>query len=104
MAATPTTRRRERRADRRTTRRTLRTLRYTAFYLCLALIAVVFVAPYVLAVFGALKPTSAIYGTSPWTLPHSFYTGNFTTILFTDDFVRYLANTALVTSALTIGQ
>ena len=88
----------------RRTHRGLRTLRYTLFYLCLTLIAVVFVAPYVLAVFGALKPTSAIYGSSPWTLPHSFYTGNFTTILFTDDFVRYLANTALVTSALTIGQ
>jgi multiple sugar transport system permease protein len=73
-------------------------------YLCLALIAVVFVAPYVLALFGALKPASAIYSSSPWTLPHSFYVGNFTTILFTDDFVRYLANTALVTSALTVGQ
>jgi multiple sugar transport system permease protein len=77
------------------THRTLRALRYTAFYLCLTLIAVVFVAPYVLAFFGALKPASAIYGSSPWTLPHSFYTGNFTTVLFADDFVRYLANTAL---------
>jgi multiple sugar transport system permease protein len=86
------------------THRTLRALRYTAFYLCLTLIAVVFVAPYVLAFFGALKPASAIYGSSPWTLPHSFYTGNFTTVLFADDFVRYLANTALVTGALTLGQ
>jgi multiple sugar transport system permease protein len=84
--------------------RTLRTLRYALFYLCLALIAVVFVAPYVLAVFGALKPASAIYGGSPWTLPHSFYAGNFRAVLFTDDFVRYLGNTALVTSALTVGQ
>jgi len=74
------------------------------FYLCLALIAVVFVAPYVLAFFGAFKPASAIYGSSPWTLPHSFYTGNFTTILFRDDFIRYLGNTALITTALTIGQ
>jgi multiple sugar transport system permease protein len=84
--------------------RTLRTLRYALFYLCLALIAVVFVAPYVLAFFGALKPASAIYGGSPWTLPHSLYTGNFRAVLFTDDFVRYLGNTALVTSALTVGQ
>ena len=84
--------------------RTLRTLRYALFYLCLALIAVVFVAPYVLAFFGALKPASAIYGGSPWTLPRSFYTGNFRAVLFTDDFVRYLGNTALVTSALTVGQ
>jgi multiple sugar transport system permease protein len=88
----------------RRTRRALRTFRYAMLYLCLALIAVVFVAPYVLALFGALKPASAIYSSSPWTLPHSFYVGNFTTILFTDDFVRYLANTALVTSALTVGQ
>ena len=81
-----------------------RALRYTVFYLCLTLIAVVFVGPYVLAFFGALKPASAIYSSSPWTLPHSLYTGNFRTILFTDDFIRYLGNTALVTSALTIGQ
>src|SRR5690349_12224026 len=83
---------------------TTRALRYAIFYLCLTLIAVVFVAPYVLAFFGAFKPASAIYGSSPWTLPHSFYTGNFTTILFSDDFIRYLANTALITAALTIGQ
>ena len=81
-----------------------RTLRYTVFYLCLRLIAVIFIAPYVLAFFGALKPTSDLFASSPWSLPHSFYTGNFRTILFTDDFVRYLGNTALVTAALTIGQ
>ncbi len=84
--------------------RTLRTVRYTAFYLCLTLIAVVFVAPYVLAFFGAFKPASDLYSSSPWTPPHSFYTGNFRTILFTDDFLRYLGNTALITAALTIGQ
>ena len=81
-----------------------RTVKYALFYLCLTLIAVVFVAPYVLALFGALKPASAVYSSSPWTLPHSFYVGNFRTILFTDNFVRYLANTALVTIALTAGQ
>jgi multiple sugar transport system permease protein len=81
-----------------------RTLRHALLYLCLTLIAVVFVAPYLLAFFGALKPATALYGSSPWTPPHSFYTGNFTTILFTDDFIRYLGNTALVTIALTAGQ
>jgi multiple sugar transport system permease protein len=85
-------------------RRVVRALGYAMFYLCLTLIAVVFVAPYVLAFFGALKPASAVYGSSPWTPPHSFYTGNFTTVLFSDDFIRYLANTALITAALTIGQ
>ena len=81
-----------------------RNVTYAVFYLCLTLIAVVFVAPYVLALLGALKPASAIYGSSPWTLPHSFYMGNFAAILFTDDFVRYLGNTALVTVVLTAGQ
>jgi multiple sugar transport system permease protein len=81
-----------------------KTFRYALFYLCLTLIAVVFTAPYLLAFFGALKPASAIYGSSPWTPPHSFYTGNFRAILFSDDFIRYLGNTALVTVALTAGQ
>ena len=81
-----------------------RTLKYTAFYLCLTLIAVVFVGPYVLAFFGAFKPASDLSSSSPWTLPHSFYTGNFRTILFSNGFIRYLGNTALVTAALTIGQ
>ncbi len=84
--------------------RTLRTARYALFYLCLTLIAVVFVAPYVLALFGAFKPASDVMSTSPWAPPHSFYTGNFRTILFTDDFIRYLGNTALVTVVLTAGQ
>src|SRR6266567_1049884 len=104
MAATVPTLPPARRTAVRTRRRGLRALGYAMFYLCLALIAVVFVAPYVLAFFGAFKPASAIYGSSPWTLPHSFYTGNFTTILFRDDFIRYLGNTALITTALTIGQ
>jgi multiple sugar transport system permease protein len=84
--------------------RRLRAVRYAAFYACLALIAVVFVAPYVLAFFGALKPASDVLSTSPWAPPHSFYLGNFRTILFSQDFIRYLGNTALVTVALTIGQ
>ncbi|SRR5216683_853089 len=78
--------------------------KYVVFYTCLALIGVIFVAPYVLAFFGALKPPADLYSSSPWTPPHSFYTGNFRTILFTDDFIRFLGNTALVTAALTIGQ
>ncbi|MBV9382778.1 MAG: carbohydrate ABC transporter permease [Streptosporangiaceae bacterium] len=82
----------------------MRTLRYTVFYICLTLIAVVFAGPYVLAFFGALKPPADLYSSSPWTLPHSFYTGNFRTILFSDGFIRYLGNTALVTAVLTVGQ
>jgi multiple sugar transport system permease protein len=79
-------------------------LKYVAFYCCLTLIAAVFVAPYVLAFFGAFKPASDLYSSSPWAPPHSFYAGNFSAVLFSDGFLRYLGNTALVTGALTAGQ
>ncbi len=104
MAVTALIKRPARNTAARTRPRGLRLFWYGMFYLCLSLIALVFVAPYVLAFFGALKPASAIYGSSPWTPPTSFYMGNFKTILFTDDFLRYLGNTALVTTALTLGQ
>jgi multiple sugar transport system permease protein len=81
-----------------------RALRYAVFYVCLTLIAVIFVAPYVLAFFGAFKPASDLFTSSPWSPPHSFYPGNFRAILVSDDFLRYLGNTALVTAALTVGQ
>jgi multiple sugar transport system permease protein len=84
--------------------RYLRAMRYTAFYGCLTLIAVVFVAPYVLAFFGAFKPASDLFSSSPWAPPHSFYTGNFRTVLLSDGFLRYLGNTAGVTVVLTAGQ
>lgn len=81
-----------------------RTVKYVAFYACLIVIGAVFVAPYVLALFGALKPSADLAGTSPWTPPHSLYLGNFTTVLFSDGFLRYLENTIGVTVVLTIGQ
>jgi multiple sugar transport system permease protein len=82
----------------------MKALRYTAFYACLALIGAVFVTPYLLALFGAFKSQADLFASSPWSPPHSFYTGNFRTILFSDDFLRYLGNTALVTAVLTAGQ
>ena len=81
-----------------------RGVRIALFYLCLGLIAAVFVAPYVIAFFAAFKPESAVYGTAPWSPPHSVYTQNFSTVLFTDGFARFLENTAAVTAVLTIGQ
>lgn len=104
MTAVTAIKRQPGKAAPRARTRTRRAIWYGLFYLCLALIAIVFVAPYVLALFGALKPASAIYGSSPWTPPTSLYLGNFKTILFTDDFIRYLGNTALVTAVLTVGQ
>jgi multiple sugar transport system permease protein len=82
----------------------LKTARYVLFYAALVVIAAVFVAPYLLAIFGALKPASGVLSSSPWAPPRSFYLGNFRTILFSDDFVRYLANTVLITVVLTVGQ
>jgi multiple sugar transport system permease protein len=84
--------------------RAARAVRYAVFYICLTLIAIVFVAPYLIAFFAAFKSESAVYGTAPWSPPHSAYTQNFTTVLFTDGFARFLENTALVTAVLTIGQ
>jgi multiple sugar transport system permease protein len=84
--------------------RLLRTSRYAGLYACLTLIAAVFVGPYVLTLFAAFKPESAVYGTNPWSPPHSLYTGNFRTVLLSDGFLRYLENTAGVTIVLTIGQ
>jgi multiple sugar transport system permease protein len=84
--------------------RLVRASRYSAFYVCLSLIAAVFVAPYVITLFAALKPESGVFGTPPWSPPHSFYPHNFTTVLSTDGFARFLENTAGVTIVLTAGQ
>ncbi len=84
--------------------RATRTFRYLIFYACLALIAVVFTAPYVITFFAALKPESAVYGTAPWSPPHSAYLQNFSTVLLRDGFLRFAENTAAVTVVLTVGQ
>ncbi|MDR0341987.1 MAG: carbohydrate ABC transporter permease [Nocardiopsaceae bacterium] len=81
-----------------------RASRYAGFYLCLAVIAVVFVGPYLLAFFAAFKTEAGVYGTAPWSPPHSLYLANFTTVLNRDGFLRFLENTAGVTIALTAGQ
>ena len=43
----------------------------TAFYLLLTVIAVIFLAPYVLALFGSLKPLSDIFSEPAWIPPRS---------------------------------
>ena len=82
----------------------LRLGRYILFYGCLTLIALVFIGPYLIAFFGAFKSEANLFATSPWAPPHSLYLGNFRTVLFTDHFLEYLGNTALVTCVLTAGQ
>ena len=104
MAATTLTPTRRSTAAPAPLKKTVRILKYVVFYGCLSLIALVFLAPYVIAFFGAFKSEANLFSTAPWAPPHSFYTGNFKTILFSDDFIRYLGNTLLITCALTAGQ
>jgi multiple sugar transport system permease protein len=79
-------------------------VRITLFYLVLLVIAVIFIAPYLLSVFAAFKPLSAILSQSPLRPPLHPTLANFKTIFTQYDFGRYLANTLLVTVILTIGQ
>jgi multiple sugar transport system permease protein len=80
------------------------TLKRSVFYLLLTAIALVFLVPYIFTLFAAFKPIGKIFSEPAWIPPGSFYVSNFTYTLFTADFVRYLANTALVTGVLTLGQ
>src|SRR5882724_361163 len=104
MAATTLTSTRRATAAPTPMQTTLRILKHVVFYGSLALIAVVFLAPYVIAFFGAFKSEANLFATAPWAPPHSLYLGNFRTVLFTDHFLEYLGNTALVTCVLTAGQ
>jgi multiple sugar transport system permease protein len=82
----------------------LRAVRLGLFYLLLTVIALVFLAPYVLALFGSLKPLRDIFSEPAWIPPSSFDVSAYAHALFQDGFLRYLANTALVTVVLTAGQ
>jgi multiple sugar transport system permease protein len=82
----------------------IRTLKLSVFYLLLTAIALVFLVPYIFTVFAAFKPIGKIFSEPAWIPPSSFYISNFAYTLFTADFVRYLANTALVTGVITLGQ
>ncbi len=69
-----------------------------------AAIALVFMAPYMFSVFAAFKPTRRDLHPAPARPPPSRCTwANFRTTSCPGDFLRYLANTALVTVALTAG-
>jgi len=78
--------------------------RITLFYLLLLIIALIFILPYVMSIFGAFKPLSAILSQSPLRPPSPPTLANFKTIFTQYDFGRYLANTLLVTVILTAGQ
>jgi len=81
----------------------------TVFYVILAAVAAVFMVPYIFAVFGSLKPESQILTTAPWLPPSHPAWANYPNAFLNfsqveTEFGRYMANTALVTAALTIGQ
>jgi multiple sugar transport system permease protein len=90
-----------------TTERTSRVgkgVRVTLFYLLLAIIALIFILPYLMSIFAAFKPLSAILSQSPLQPPSSPTLANFRTLFTQYDFGRYLANTLIVTVILTAGQ
>ncbi len=91
----------------RTTQQTSRLgkgVRLSLFYLLLVIIAVIFILPYLMSIFAAFKPLSAILSQSPLRPPSPPTLANFKTLFTEYDFGRYLANTLLVTVILTAGQ
>ena len=81
-----------------------RGLRLTGYYLVLLIIVIVFITPYLFALFASFKPLGDILTQSPARPPTSPTWANFKEIFTQDDFGRYLANTLLVTVILTAGQ
>jgi multiple sugar transport system permease protein len=81
-----------------------RVIKVGVLYLILSIIALVFLVPYILTVFAAFKPISQIFTEPAWIPPKSLYLHNFSYDFVSGNFLRYLANTALVTIVLTIGQ
>ena len=90
-----------------TTKRTSRVgkgVRLTLFYLLLLIIALIFILPYLMSIFAAFKPLSAILSQSPLRPPSPPTWSNFSTLFSQYDFGRYLVNTLIVTVILTAGQ
>ena len=79
-------------------------VKLAVFYLLLTVMALVFMVPYIFTVFAAFKPISQIFTEPAWVPPKSLYLHNFLYDFTTAGFLRYLANTALVTAVLTVGQ
>jgi multiple sugar transport system permease protein len=81
-----------------------RAIRLGVLYLILTAIALVFLVPYLLTLFASLKPIGQIFSEPAWIPPKSLYLANFRYDFVSGGFLRYLANTALVTVVLTMGQ
>ncbi|HUB70850.1 MAG TPA: carbohydrate ABC transporter permease [Acidimicrobiales bacterium] len=81
----------------------------TVFYGILIGVGAIFMVPYILALFGSLKPESQLLTVPPWDPPtHPAWANypdtwsNFSQVQ--TDFAQYFLNTAIVTVCLTIGQ
>lgn len=81
-----------------------RTGRLTLFYLVLAAVAVIFIAPYIFAIFASFKPLNKITSDRAWQPPSSLSTSNFSQVLHSQHFLTYLGNTAMLAIIITIGQ
>jgi multiple sugar transport system permease protein len=81
-----------------------RAIRIGVLYLILTAMALVFLVPYLLTLFASLKPIGQIFSEPAWIPPKSLYLANFRYDFVSGGFLRYLANTALVTVVLTMGQ
>jgi len=78
--------------------------RLTVFYLVLVAVAAVFIAPYIFAIFASFKPLSGVVHDKAWQPPSHFDTSNFSTVLRSQHFLKYLGNTAMIAVILTVGQ
>jgi multiple sugar transport system permease protein len=78
-------------------------LRRGTLYLVLALGAFISVFPYLLVALTAVKSRTQLFSSKPWLPAFPFTAENFRT-LFDSNFAAYLWHTALMTSALTVGQ
>ncbi len=81
-----------------------RSARLTLFYLVLTAGAVIFIFPYVLVLFAAMKPLNTLFTEAPWIPPSHVTFTYFRQVLVQDDFLRFLANTAGVAVIITVGQ
>jgi len=73
-------------------------------YLLAVVIGCIFVVPYLMALFGAFKSSTAIASGTPWSPPMHPTLANFQQIIEQDHFVRFLLNSAGTSTAFALGQ
>lgn len=79
-------------------------VRAVAFYAVMTSIGFVFLVPYIFTAFAAFKPINQFFSEPAWDPPHHLYLHNFSFDFSSGDFATYVANTFIVTAALTLGR